>query len=270
MAKGFTDSNGKFRPTGNSSRRSSREKSIETKGMKINNVDFSEENWGFETEDGKITKLRLGNWTTAGWHWDGDDNDIIGFLVRINSSEVNDDFLEKMRGEGITFTKLKPLLLTKVDDGSWLYELTGDNNRWHFHNDNDIDAEIGEELDYYKEERGMSDEDVDTISEELSNVDLSYEFEEFEKDNGDWIKKEMKQMIKDSDTFEQFFEKIEDLDFSEQYFEGVRDKISNGIFETIERLKMEGKINVTKGELLEFRSKDTEKEISEGLQARLA
>ena len=29
MARGFTDSNGKFRPTGNSSRRSSREKTIE-------------------------------------------------------------------------------------------------------------------------------------------------------------------------------------------------------------------------------------------------
>ncbi len=35
MAKGFTDSNGKFRPTGNSGRTSSREKSTETSGMKM-------------------------------------------------------------------------------------------------------------------------------------------------------------------------------------------------------------------------------------------
>jgi len=269
MAKGFTDKNGKFRPTGNK-RKSSREKSIETKGMKINDVDLSEENWGFETEGGKITKLRLGNWTTAGWHWDGDESDIIGFLVRMKNSGVTDEFLEKMRDEGINFTKLKPLLLSKVADGTWLYELSGDNNRWHFHQDVDEGSEISEELDYYKEERGMSDEDIETINEELWNVNLTYEFEDFERDNGEWIKKEMNEMIKDSDTFEQFFEKIDDLDFSEQYFEGVRNKISEGLSETIEKLKKEGKIEVSKGEELEFRSEKTEEDIEKGLQARIA
>jgi len=39
MAKGFTDSKGNFRPTGNSSRTSSRERSVETSGMSMSEGD---------------------------------------------------------------------------------------------------------------------------------------------------------------------------------------------------------------------------------------
>ncbi len=45
MAKGFTDSNGNFRPTGNSGGTSSREKSITTSGMVLKNEIPDDYNW---------------------------------------------------------------------------------------------------------------------------------------------------------------------------------------------------------------------------------
>lgn len=271
MAKGFKDSRGKFRPTG-SRGKSSRQKSVETIGMKINDVDISEQNWGFEAENGMITKLRLGNSTDAGWNWDGDASDIFGFLIRVDSSDIKSEFLQKMREEGINYTKLKPVLLENLT-GDWLYEISGDNSRWHFHQDDDGEL-IDQEIQYYLDENKITDDDIEAINEELWNHNTRYEFEDFLKDNEDWLREQMEKIIKENDTFEQFFNAIEESgiidNIEESFYEGQRNKAGEVVSEAISKLKEEGKITVSKGEEFSIRSQKTEEDIEKGLQVRLA
>lgn len=285
--KGFKDSNNKFHPiTQSKGVRKSRDQSAKTQGVKITrkarvkanlpDVDISEENWGFQTMGGKILSnngLRLGNWTTAGWHWDGDENDIIGYLIRINKSEMDKVFIEGMEGLGITFKKLKPLLLSKVKSGTWLYEISGDNTRWHFHDDIDEGAMVNEELEGLEEHSDYTKEDLEKIGDELWNISYSYDFEEFEKDWGEGLMKEVTDMIKDSNTYDEFFEKMNEEDFTyqinENYVSGAEEKVRDAVFEAVEKLKKEGKISVTKAEEIEMKAERTQVQISQGKQARL-
>ena len=260
--------------------RKSRDQSAKTVGIKIERkartvssyklpvVNFSRNYWGFETDDdGKIMKLRLGNWVDAGWHWDGDEDDILGYLIRINHSKVRDEFIESMEEAGADYMKLKPLLIKKVEDGSWLYEMTGDNNRWHFHGDIDEGAMVNEEFDYFKEESIYSDEELEKISDEMWNQSYTYEFEDFQEDYGDEIKKEMKEMIKTSDSYKEFFEKMNDENFqyniTENYVQGAQDKVRTAIHEAVEKLKKSGEIHTD-------RKEKTENEIAKGSQKRLS
>ncbi len=242
-------------------------------GSKLKDVNLSEHNWGFETSGGKISKLRLGNWSDAGWHWDGDEDDIIGYLVRVNRSKIDEEFIEGMEGLGITFNKLKPLLLSKVKSGSWLYEISGDNTRWHFHQDIDEGAMVNEELEGAEESGHYTENDLEKIGEELWNISYSYDFEEFEKDYGDGLKDEVRDMIKDSNNYKEFFEKMDDEDFTyqinENYVLGAEEKVREAVFEAVEKLKKEGKISVTKKEELEMKAERTEGQIYQGKQARL-
>jgi len=251
---------GKFHPhTQSKGVRKSRDQTAKTQGVKIRkarktktilksklppDVYFSEHNWGFETDsNGNVSKVRLGNWSDAGWHWDGDEEDLVGFIIRMGRSQIEDEFIEKMEAEGVGFMTMKPLLLKKLD-GSWLYEISGDNTRWHFHQDVDEGAMVSEELEYGGDT--YTDKEQEMIGEELWNISTSYEFEEFEENWGEQIKKEMKEIIEGSTTYNQFFSKINDEDFrynmDERYIEGVREKIQEAIIEAISKLEKEGKI----------------------------
>lgn len=286
--KGFKDSSNKFHPITDYKKgvRKSRDQSAKTQGVKITrnarvitgsklkDVSISEHNWGFETSGGKISKLRLGNWSDAGWHWDGDEDDIIGYLVRVNRSEIDKEFIESMEPLGITFNKLKPLLLSKIKSGSWLYEITGDNTRWHFHQDIDEGAMVNEELKGLEENSDYTEKELEKISDELWNISYSYDFEEFEEDYGEGLKKEVRDMIKDSNTYKEFFEKMNDEDFTyqinENYVLGAEEKVRDAVFEAVEKLKKEGKISVTKKEELEMKAERTEEQIASGGQQRLS
>jgi len=284
--KGFKDSSNKFHPiTQSKGVRKSRDQSAKIQGVKITrkarvitgsklkDVSISEHYWGFETSGGKISKLRLGNWSDAGWHWDGDENDIIGYMVRFKNSDIQDEWINGMEGVGITYKKLKPLLMSKVKDGSWLYELSGDNTRWHFHQDIDEGAIANEEFEGLEETNDYTEKELEKISDELWRQDTSYNFEDFEEDFGDGLKKEMKDMIKDSNTFKEFFEKIQDEDFNyqitENYVLGVEEKIRDGIFEAVQKLKKSGEISVTKEEEFEMKKERTEQQIASSGQQRL-
>ena len=245
--------------------RKSRDQSAKTIGVKIErkartvsssklpDVSLSRNYWGFETnEDGEITKLRLGNWVDAGWHWDGDEDDIVGYLVRINKSQVRDEFIETMEKNDLDYMKLKPLLLKKVENGTWLYEISGDNVRWHFKDDIDEGAMSDDQLKFsieQEEETEFTDDEKNLIGRELWDFDTNYEFEDFERDYGDRIKKEMKEMIRDSNTYEEFFEKMDDEKFTyqinEDYILSAEDKIRDGLFKAIEKLRKEGRIRKT-------------------------
>jgi len=275
--KGFKDKDGKFHPMNNQKGvRKSRDQSTKTQGIKITrkaralkvnlpSVDVEEHYWGFESVAGKISKLRLGNWSDAGWHWDGDEDDIIGFLVRVNKSQIDKEFIEKMEGLDLTFKKLKPLLMSKINDGSWLYEISGDNVRWHFHDDIDEGAMLNEEFEGLEDE--YNEEQQEKISYELWNMHTSYDFEEFEKDYGDRIKKELIEMIKKSNTYQEFFDEMNDETFTyqitEDYVLGAEEKVRDALYEAVEKLKKEGELKPT-------REQRTEKQIASGGQERLS
>ncbi|MCP6727113.1 MAG: hypothetical protein KJI69_03755 [Patescibacteria group bacterium] len=235
-------------------------------GSKLKDVSVSENYWGFETTGGKISRLRLGNWSDAGWHWDGDENDIIGYLVRVNKSQIDEEFIESMEGLGITFNKLKPLLMSKIKSGgSWLYEISGDNTRWHFNQDIDEGAIANEELEEMEDE--YNEEQIEKISDELWNSDYRYEFEDFEEEHGEEIKKEMKEFINDSNTYQEFFDKMKDETFTyniaEYYVLGAEAKVRDAIVNAVEKLKKEGELKPT-------REQRMEKQVTEGSQQRLA
>jgi uncharacterized coiled-coil DUF342 family protein len=148
-----------------------------------------------------------------------------------------------------------------------LYEITGDNNRWHFHGDIDEGAMVNEEFDYYKEESIYSDEELEKISDEMWNQSYTYDFEDFKEDHGDKIKKEMREMIKTSDSYKTFFDKMNDETFTyqmtEDYVEGAQEKVRKAILDAIKKLKESGEIHTD-------RKEKTEKEISKGSQKRLS
>jgi len=268
---------GKFHPHTDYKKgvRKSRDQYSKTLGVKITrkarlkanlpDVDFSEHYWGFETMGGKITNLRLGNWSDAGWNWDGDEDDIIGYLVRVNKSQIDKEFIENMESKGITYNKLKPLLMSKVDDGTWLYEISGDNTRWHFHQDIDETAIANEEFEGMEDQ--YNEEQIEKISDELWNKSTNYEFEDFEEEHGEGIKKEIKEFIKDSNTYQEFFDKMNDETFTyqitEDYVLGAEAKIHEAIFDAVEKLKKEGELKPT-------REQRMEKQVTEGSQKRLS
>lgn len=238
-----------------------------TKSKLPPDVYFTEHYWGFETDsDGKISKLRLGNWVDAGWNWNGDEEDLLGYLVRVNHSQIRGEFLEKMNEAGITFNEMKPLLEKLVTKGSWLYEISGDNSRWKFHQDIDSGAVYMEELEYIKEQEDYSEEDWEKIGDEVWNHNTTYEFEDFEDQFGDRITKEVKDMIKDSNSFEGFFERLDNEDFqyqiTEDYVLSAEGKVKDAIYESIAELKKKGEIKTS-------RKEKTDREIAEGKQEKL-
>lgn len=128
------------------------------------NFDISEHLWGLE-RNGDDFRLRLGNWTTAGWHWSGDERDFAGYLIRIGGArgDLGKDFIEAMRDYGISFEDLKEIIIESAKDGSGVYMLTGDNVKWHFGQDGERESEI---IQYdIGENYGLTDDELDRFTD---------------------------------------------------------------------------------------------------------
>ena len=115
--------------------------------------------WGLEATDGEITKVRLGNWSDAGWYWDGDGEDLLIFLFRLAKSrgELLEEFAESFpnpefrRAIERTFNRLLQEDSTGINSPltSLAYAVTGDNAGWHFgENDRMISTDVDNELEY--------------------------------------------------------------------------------------------------------------------------
>jgi hypothetical protein len=160
-------------------------------------------NWGFSRE-GKIVRVSLGNMSDAGWFWDGHAEDFNGFLVRLSDSKFRDEFLKDMP---LPWNEAKALAIASAEKGDGLYEVSGDNNRWHFGNDEVDSEEVKETLQEYGLDVEQAQRAVDT---EFWNY-YSEDFDQFEKLYGKNIKADFVKGIKESNSYTEYFDKVEGI-----------------------------------------------------------
>lgn len=165
--------------------------------------DINKHYWGLE-KTGDEFSLRLGNWTDAGWHWSGDEQDFAGYLIRMSSAgqDVDRDFINIMDSYGVPFETLKELIIESAKSGDGVYMITGDNVKWHFGQDGEreyevLDYDIGEnegltkkELEEFKEyywmEMDASSTDYDTFKESQYYKDLVDEITDAVENADSW------------------------------------------------------------------------------------
>jgi len=200
---------------------------------KFNNVDIQEHNWGMEYLGNGHWELRLGNLSDAGWYWTGNENDMLGFLLRIRNSRVSKEFLEEMKRYGISFDDLKNILLKDLKHNDGLYEISGDNQLWKTENKYDyLDDEIDSDLDGLEEFEGLSDEQKEELREKAFEY-AEINFDDFEKEYGDDYKNLMKKAIENTHSFNEFFNDISS--YSESIIENFNEYISEQAYEALDK-----------------------------------
>jgi len=205
-------------------------KARSTRMTAVKNFDVQHDLYGFAKE-GRDYKLRLGNWTTSGWHWDGDKSDLGGFFVRLANSGVTNDFLADMKSHGVSFADVKADTVASVKAGDGVYELTGDNVQWHFGEDM-VDREGL--IDDYVEQTGKTREEVE---EAAYDIDVS-DYDEFVKsDSFKEAKTELLGIVESADTFDELMGFLTDSKLKEKMIYSVMEW-QRGKFDTemMERL----------------------------------
>jgi hypothetical protein len=171
-------------------------------------VSIDEHNWGFEIDEDGKWKLRLGNWSDAGWNWDGDDKDVVSYLIRLKNSDVKSDFLEAMDEKGITFDAFKEKMMKSIDEDDGIYEITGDNKRWKF--GEAFEPDTGSEIDYLVDEEGYTEEEARRIVDGAFTFTGTTWSDFVNTDKYRSAKRELTEAIEQSNSFEQFFKEIDD------------------------------------------------------------
>jgi hypothetical protein len=182
-------------------------------------------NYSWEKDKKGSMKVSLGNTTDTGWYWSGNQNDLNGFLFRLNHSTEKDKFLEDVKEENINFVQIKPQLIKSVERGNGLYEMSGDNIVWHFGEQDDVDE------NYEMEESGLTKEQKDNIYTEYMPIT----YEEFAKKNSKNYKEQMKKAINESDSYEEFMEKQNEI--SQELIEERMNENNLKFIEAINKIK---------------------------------
>ena len=185
------------------------------------NANVSRHNWSFEVKDDKTLSLTLGNMSDAGWFWDGNEKDIVGFTYRLHQSKVEDEFYTEMKKNDVSFNQLKPLYIQSANKKDGLYEISGDNVRWHF----------GEGNEYEIEDEGFTESQKEKFYEDYSPIN----YEEFEEKYGEQYKKDVKKAIKSSGSYREFNIKMDEL--KEKYTELVNEENSDRASSIIDEIK---------------------------------
>jgi hypothetical protein len=165
--------------------------------------------WTFERDDNGKLKLSLGNFSDAGWYWSGDKEELAGFLIRLESSQVRDEFLKTMKEEGIKFKDFKKELKKSIQSGDGIYMLTGDNTKWHF-------GEDGEELyntaEMEAEEKELKGADKEAFDDAVYDQEYNgTDFDVFKKTTHYRnVRNTLLDAYNKSDTWSQFFDNIKE------------------------------------------------------------
>lgn len=176
-------------------------------------------NYTWENNNG-VMKLSLGNMTDAGWYWNGNQDDLNSFLIRLKNSKVRENFLEDTKKEEISYNQVKPYLLKSVDKDDGLYEISGDNRVWHF-------GEIGEPETDFLDEENFSEEQKSKFYEYYQPVT----YEEYAKENRGWYREKMKKNINNSKSYEEYMNGLQDIQSEavEKFYEMNTQKITDAI-----------------------------------------
>lgn len=272
MAEGFKDKDKKFHPTERkpinpikqddemkkldeqfskevSEKRASELK--ELKGTSVREIDITGSNFKFRMDH---TGMDLFLHDPMGWMWSGQEDQIIGFLIRMQSTEEDKDsaiqeFEKEFADQGGKFADLKPSMLKSLaDDLDGLYQVSGDNGRWKFGDSDNIDAELEQEIDYQVDENSEQKGELDSGDKDdlyrLTSEKLEHEtFEQFETKNKKWYTDVMTKAINDSDTFDDFASEVEGIREAEDesHREGLQNKVGFAVGEAIEQFVKEKK-----------------------------
>ena len=267
--KGFKDPQGKFRPTENKNGvRMSRDQSAKTQGVKFSqprmqreisiqklpDVNLHRHYWGFNTEDGKIEGLHLGNLSDAGFYWHGSKDSINHFLAMMSRSKVEKEFRDSMKEVEITLDMLKPQMLANVsgklvddetDDG--LYALSGGDTVWKFGDipEVDLDSEFSG-WDYFGDGKEFTREEKELIEEKFWYKFNDIGYEDFLKKKGEEWRSWLIKTIKNANDLDDLFTEFDSEDVIymrfEMYDELRRPKIDEAIHESIKELQKEDKL----------------------------
>jgi hypothetical protein len=190
------------------------------------NANFSRHNWSFEVKDDKTLSLTLGNMSDAGWYWNGNEKELVGFTYQLHQSKVEDEFYAEMKKNNVSFNQLKPLYLESAKEKDGLYEISGDDVRWQF-------GETGVDDYYMLEEEGLTESQKEQFYEEYSPIS----YEEFEKKYGEDYRKDVKNAIKSSSSFREFNIKMDEL--REKYSGLANEEDTNSVYLVIGQIKTE-------------------------------
>jgi len=206
-------------------------------------VDLDTNLWGFEIREDGSYYVRLGNWTTAGWHWSGDETDLVLFFSRISDEDMRKEIIESLENEGVTFDSLKEKLVKATEDESSVYGLSGDNRRWHFGEDDYPDFE--NEVDYFQEEYGLTKEEREKLEEKASWDYLGFNFEEFHDGYGKEISEMIKGELESAEDWEDMYNAFDNLreDVYEYLLEMQREKEGEAVEKAYKDLVEEGEIS---------------------------
>lgn len=195
------------------------------KYLKDKDVNIQKRYWSFEVEDNKL-RLSLGNFTDAGWYWSGDEKDIVGYTYRLHNSDVEEDFYRDMARNKVSFNQLKPLYLKSAKENDGLYEVSGDNRRWHF-------GETGVSDSYILEEEGLTEKQKENFYSDYSPIS----YEEFQGKYGKAYKKDVQEAVKSSQSFREFNMKMDEL--REKYTQLANEEDENRVYSAVSRAKGE-------------------------------
>lgn len=186
--------------------------------------------------DGNKMKLSLGNLSDAGWYWDGDQNDFVGFMMRLNSSTEKEKFLNDLKENNVSFDRLKPFLIKSAEKGDGLYELSGDNSRWKFGQGKE------EDIDEY-----LSNDDITLTLKQKDKFERSYDytdrasFENFEKEYKKEYVQKIKELVNQSTSTSDVFDNLTELkeDYTEKVFEWEDNLLYENFHNNWEKFKKE-------------------------------
>ena len=194
--------------------RSGKMKQFGAKGVAIQDpynfpdFDINEHYWGL-SKDGDSFDLRLGNWSDAGWYWSGDESDFAGYLIRITVSSI-DDFEDILERYGLDFNDFKEMIIESAKSGNGVYQITGDNVKWHFGQDGEREDEI---LDYdLQQNESLTDKELEEFKEYywMQSGSESTDYDVFEK--SDYYKdlvEEIVSAVENADSWSDIVDRLE-------------------------------------------------------------
>ncbi len=182
------------------------EKAMET-GDNVG-VKISDENYYFKTDDDGSISLGLDDF---GWTWRGDQDDLMSFFIRLAHSKRRDKFANDFENANMNFDKLKPRIMKSLELDSGLYEITGDNTRWKF-GDDEFDNEG--DLDGIDEWEELSDDEKKKVMHNLY-IHYGIDYDEFMEQYGKDIKEKLKEKVKRASNMEELLDDLADNDLSQ-------------------------------------------------------
>jgi len=205
-------------------------------------VSMSGHNYSFSKEGNKI-ELSLGNMTDAGWYWTGDQDDMVGFFARISSSQIKDEVLKDFEESRLSYKDMKPILLKSAQNGSGMYQITGDNKLWHFGESflSEPSEEINEFLDSMTQDDNI--ELTDKLRERFFEI-FEYpnmDYDDFEKEYKKEYIKDATQAVNESQSYGELMDKMDNLreGWLEQVMDYEHDLYSDAESEAYAKFKKE-------------------------------